>query len=50
MLDYINGAKQLPTQDQARRQAVKSVNPPVQAARVQTHYRHLLLLLSPIAE
>ena len=39
-----NGTKRPPTQDQV------AVSPPVQAARVYTHHRHLLLLLSPKAD
>ena len=35
-----NGAKRPPTQDQNRR--LIAVSPPVQAAKIYTHYRHLL--------
>ena len=41
------GAKRPPTQDWARQ---LRLSPPVQAARVYTHHRYLLLLLSPKAD
>jgi len=45
--EIYNGDKRLPTQDQAR--WLKTVSPPVQAAKVYAHHCHLLLLLCPKA-